>query len=75
MSLQLRQHMRTCDNFTTGVEFVPALQAQLADVSALREDAETRGWNTEVALDARVIDSLTRHLDRLSHSNPPSLTS
>ena len=32
-----------CDNFTTSVEFVPALQAQLADVTTLREDAEARG--------------------------------
>jgi len=64
-----------CDNFTTSVEFVPALQAQLADVTTLREDAEARGWNTEVARHARVIDSLTRQLDRLAHGNPPSPTS
>ena len=35
-----------CDNFTTSVEFVPALQAQLADVTALREHAQARGWDT-----------------------------
>ncbi len=64
-----------CDNFTTSVEFVPALQAQLADVTTLREDAEARGWNTEVARHARVIDSLTRQLDRLAHGNPPRPTS
>jgi len=64
-----------CDNFTTSVEFMPALQAQLADVTTLREDAEARGWNTEVARHARVIDSLTRQLDRLAHGNPPSPTS
>jgi site-specific recombinase XerD len=63
-----------CDNFTTGVEFVPALQSQLADVTALREDAESRNWNTEVARHARVINSLSRHLDRLAHSDPPSPT-
>jgi hypothetical protein len=63
-----------CDNFTTGVEFVPALQSQLADVTALREDAESRSWNTEVARHARVINSLSRHLDRLAHSDPPSPT-
>jgi len=61
-----------CDNFTTGVEFVPALRSQLADVTALRQDAEDRGWNTEVARHARVITSLTRHLDRLAHSDSPS---
>ena len=63
-----------CDNFATRTEFVPALQAQLADVTALRDDAETRGWNTEVARHARVIDSLTRHLDRLAHCDTPSPT-
>jgi hypothetical protein len=26
-----------CDNFVTATEFVPALQAQLADISALRD--------------------------------------
>jgi len=61
-----------CDNFTTGVEFVPALRSQLADVTALRQDAEDRGWNTEVARHARVITSLTRHLDRLANSHSPS---
>jgi len=60
-----------CDNFTTGVEFVPALRAQLADVTALREDAQARGSDTEVARHARVI---TRHLDRLAHSDPSRAT-
>jgi site-specific recombinase XerD len=63
-----------CDNFTTSVEFVPALQSQLTDVTALREDAEARGWDTEVARHARVISNLTRHLDRLAHSEPPKLS-
>jgi len=73
-----------CDNFTTSVEFVPALQAQLADVTALREDAEARGWNTEVARHARVITSLTPHarvitsltphLERAARSNKSGTT-
>lgn len=63
-----------CDNFTTSVEFIPALQAQLNEVTALREDAQARGWNTEVARLARVITSITRHLDRLAHSNQSSPT-
>lgn len=54
-----------CDNFTTTAEFLPALQAQLADAAALREDAEARGWDGEVARHARVITSIKRHLDRL----------
>src|SRR5665648_347244 len=63
-----------CDNFTTSIEFVPTLESQLTDVTALREDAEARGWDTEVARHARVISNLTRHLDRLAHSEPPSGT-
>jgi Phage integrase family len=61
-----------CDNFTTSVEFIPALRTQLVDATALRDDAEARGWDTEVARHARLISSLTRHLDRLAHSDPPS---
>src|SRR5450759_387654 len=61
-----------CDNFTTSVEFIPALRTQLVDATALRDDAETRGWDTEVARHARLISSLTRHLDRPAHSDPPS---
>jgi len=63
-----------CDNFATSVEFAPTLQSQLADVTALREDAEARGWDTEVARHARVLHSLTRQLDRLAHSTSPSTT-
>jgi site-specific recombinase XerD len=59
-----------CDNFVTTTEFVPALQAQLADVTALRDDAAQRGWDTEVARHARVIASIQSHLDRLRrHAN------
>ncbi len=61
-----------CDNFTTSTEFIPALQTQLADVTELRQDAEDRGWNTEVARHARVITSITRHVDRLAHNKPPT---
>jgi site-specific recombinase XerD len=57
-----------CDNFTTSVEFLPQLEAQLADVHALRDDAEARGWHTEVARHARVITSLQRHIDRLKRT-------
>jgi hypothetical protein len=63
-----------CDNFTTSVEFVPALHDQLAEVTALRDDAQARGWDTEVARHARVISSLTRHLDRLARKETPHRT-
>jgi len=64
-----------CDNYTTAVEFLPQLQAQLADAVALREDAEARGWDSEVARHARVITSLQRHLDRLKRPASTDLLS
>lgn len=57
-----------CDNYTTTAEFVPQLQGQLADERALRDDAQARGWDSEVARHARVIASIQRHLDNLKHS-------
>jgi hypothetical protein len=35
-----------CDNYVTAPEFIPQLQAQLADVTALRDDATQRGRDT-----------------------------
>lgn len=55
-----------CDNFVTTTEFAPALQAQLVDVRALHDDATARGWHSETARHARVIDSIERHLQRLN---------
>ena len=57
-----------CDNFATTAEFVPALQAQLDDVRALHADAVDRGWDSEAARHARVIDSIESHLRRLDSS-------
>jgi integrase len=57
-----------CDNFTTSTEFLPQLQAQLTDAIELRDDAEARGWDSEVARHARVIASLQRHLNRLKYT-------
>ncbi|MDQ4033453.1 MAG: hypothetical protein M3332_14875 [Actinomycetota bacterium] len=61
-----------CDNFTTSTEFLPQLHAQLTDALALREDAQARGWDSEVARHARVITSLQRHLDRLRNETQVS---
>lgn len=55
-----------CDNYVTAPEFIPQLQAQLADVTALRDDAAARGWHTEVARHSRVIASIQGHLKRLT---------
>jgi integrase len=57
-----------CDNYVTAPEFIPQLQAQLADVTALRDDAAERGWHTEVARHSRVITSIQNHLHRLTRT-------
>ncbi len=58
-----------CDNYTTTVEFLPQLRAQLADTQALREDAEARGWDSEVARHARLVTTLQAHVDRLDSTS------
>ena len=61
-----------CDNFVAVPEFIPALEAQLADVQALHDDAATRGWHSETARHARVITSIQTHLKRLSNPAAPT---
>jgi hypothetical protein len=63
--LPLRQREQ-CDNYVTAPEFIPQLQAQLADITAPRDDAAARGWHTEVARHSRVIASIQGHLKRLA---------
>jgi integrase len=60
----------TCPNFVTTPEFAPAIRAQLDDVRELRDDAQGRGWNSEVHRHQRVIESLERHLRRLTDNSP-----
>ncbi|OOK74860.1 phage integrase family protein [Mycobacterium kansasii] len=55
----------TCDNYITAPEFRGALTNQLADVQALKSDAENRGWTDEAARHDRVAHALTDHLQRL----------
>jgi hypothetical protein len=57
-----------CDNYVTAPEFIPALQAQLADVEVLHEDAQARGWDSEVARHARVIARIEGHIERASRA-------
>ena len=60
----------TCDNYITGPEYITApefrgaLTDQLADIHALKADAETRGWTDEAACHDCVAHTLTDHLDR-----------
>jgi integrase len=58
-----------CDNFVTTTQFLPQLQAQLADVRALRDDAQARGWHSEAARHTRVAASLEGHLQRLKQAS------
>ncbi len=60
-----------CDNFVTTTKFLPQLQAQLADVKTLRDDAQARGWHSEVARPARVIASIDSHIRRLQQQDNP----
>jgi len=55
----------TCPNFVTTAAFAPAIEDQLADIRQLRDDAERRGWKSEVRRHERVIGSLEGHLARL----------
>lgn len=54
-----------CDNYVAAPEFQPALEAQLADIHQLRDDAQARGWDSETARHERVIASIDGHLRRL----------
>jgi integrase len=56
-----------CDNYVAAPEFQPALEAQLADVIELRDDARNRGWDSEAARHDRVIASIDGHLRRLKN--------
>ena len=54
-----------CDNFVATPEFVPVIEAQLADVHALKLDAEGRAWDAEAVRHGRVAASLEEHLRRV----------
>ena len=61
----------TCPNYVTTPAFAPAIEAQLADIHQLRDDAEARGWTSETARHQRVITSLETHLRRLNATAEP----
>jgi hypothetical protein len=70
----VRQHLRAVRQLRAHPEFIPALQAQLADIIQLLNDAERRGWSSELERHSRVIARLEEHLTRLA-SNLDSATS
>ena len=47
-----------CDNFVTTTEFIPALQAQLAESPHCKTTPPYAGWDTDVACHARLITSI-----------------
>jgi hypothetical protein len=49
------------------------LAGQLTDVRALHTDARTRGWDTEAARHATVIDKLEAHLATLDRVRTPDV--
>lgn len=61
-----------CPNFVTTADFVPAIEDQLADLVELRDDAQSRGWDSETSRHQRVIDSLDGHLRRLQNQQQSS---
>jgi integrase len=58
-----------CDNFVAAPEFAATIEEQLADVHALRQDADARGWDAEAARHQRIAASLEEHLRRLPRSD------
>jgi integrase len=64
-----------CDFFVPDPAAAPTIGTQLADIRALRADAQARGWEDEVARHRRVEDRLQQHLDRLRRqpdTDPPT---
>jgi hypothetical protein len=47
----------------------PVLQAQLHDISALRDDASRRGWDSEAMRHARAAASISGHLRNIGAEN------
>jgi site-specific recombinase XerD len=54
-----------CDNYVPAPEFTTALQDQLTDVQALRDDAEQRGWTSETTRHEHLAERLQAHLGRI----------
>ncbi len=57
-----------CDNFVPDPDRREVLARQLADITVLRDDAQTRGWPDETARHDRVADALQRHLRRINRN-------
>jgi len=72
--LLLRQHLRAMRQLRTDPNRQDVIDAQLADVIQLRDDAEQRGWADERIRHQHVADALTNRLRtiEISRSPPPA---
>ena len=54
-----------CPNFRTDTGYLPVLIAQRADAQTLADDAEARGWGSEVERHRRLIARLDTHIGQV----------
>jgi hypothetical protein len=59
-----------CDNYAPDPNRGDVLDAQLADVIVLRDDADQRGWTEERARHEHVVDALNRDLRTIENREP-----
>lgn len=59
-----------CDNYVPDPNRRNILDAQLADVIILRDDAEQRGWTNEASRHQHVADALNTHLRTIENRQP-----
>jgi site-specific recombinase XerD len=59
-----------CDNYVPDSNRQDVIDAQLADVIELRNDAVQRGWTDETARHQHVADALTGHLRTIENHRP-----
>ena len=59
-----------CDNYVPDPHRHDVIEAQLADVIELRQDAEQRGWTDERIRHQHVVDALTNHLRTIENRQP-----
>jgi site-specific recombinase XerD len=59
-----------CDNYVPDPNRRDVIDAQLADVIVLRDDADQRGWTEERSRHEHVVDALSRHLRTIEIRRP-----
>ena len=64
-----------CDNYVPDPAHRDIIDAQLADVTALRDDADLRGWTDERARHQHVADALANHLRTIENHQPANTAS